>query len=216
MIKYFKSTVKNVGFLLILLNTGILITQEIPLKKIIVIDPGHGGIDSGAVGLYDQEKDIVLSMALELSQWNHQLFENTYELHLTRSSDTLISLSHRMAMAKKLKADAFISIHCNAGASSAKGIEVFVPEIQGVYAVETSKMAAAILREFQYKLSFNSRGIKMANFRLLKQSIHDYPAILLELGFITNKDEGLYFSRKQHIKAMALAILLGLINYLNY
>lgn len=81
-----------------------------PIK--VVIDPGHGGKDPGALGKLAQEKHIALSVALRLKELLEK--DATYTPILTRSHDTLIELSQRAQIANQNKADFFISIHCNA------------------------------------------------------------------------------------------------------
>ena len=119
-----RSTLKNVSFLILLLKICFVFGQ----KKVVVIDPGHGGIDSGAIavnGIY--EKDVVLNVAKAILKLNKSLFENELDIYLTRYSDTLISLSDRSRLAKSLKADVFVSLHCNHSANiNARGIEVYV------------------------------------------------------------------------------------------
>ena len=95
------------------------------LKKRIVIDPGHGGHDPGAIGpknLY--EKDVVLDIALKLKKL---LSGNpNYEVFLTRDSDVFIPLEQRTAIANSRHADLFVSIHANASPHrEAKGIETY-------------------------------------------------------------------------------------------
>lgn len=96
-------------------------------KKKIVIDPGHGGHDPGAVGhsgLY--EKDVVLDIALKVRDIIKREYP-TYEVILTRSSDVFIPLTERAAIANKEDADLFVSIHTNASTNSqARGIETFI------------------------------------------------------------------------------------------
>ncbi|WP_066223763.1 N-acetylmuramoyl-L-alanine amidase family protein [Formosa haliotis] len=210
-----KFILKNVSFLLIFLNMGILTAQENSWKKVVVIDPGHGGTDPGAIGVYHNEKEITLNIGLELLKWHQILFKNKFDVYLTRSKDTLISLYQRSQMAKAIGADVFVSIHCNAGISTAKGFEVFIPQRQNQYSNQSSRLALSIIKECNQHLGFASRGIKTADFSVLRQSILDYPAILIELGFLTHCDEGLYFSHQKHNSAMALAILMGLVHFLN-
>ncbi len=97
------------------------------LKKKIVIDPGHGGHDPGAIGpsgLY--EKDVVLDIALKVRDIIKREYP-TYEVILTRSSDVFIPLNERAAIANKEDADLFISIHTNASTNrQARGIETFI------------------------------------------------------------------------------------------
>ena len=96
------------------------------LKRRIVIDPGHGGHDPGAVGLNGlYEKDVVLDIALKLKEI---LSKNPlYEVFLTRETDIYIPLEERTAIANKKKADLFISIHANASPTrKAKGVETYL------------------------------------------------------------------------------------------
>ncbi|SHI54029.1 N-acetylmuramoyl-L-alanine amidase [Arenibacter nanhaiticus] len=81
---------------------------------IIILDPGHGGLDYGAVGVNGvREKDIVLAVGKEVLRLNKELYGNQLNIYLTRYSDTLIWLGHRAKLAKALRANLFVSIHCN-------------------------------------------------------------------------------------------------------
>ncbi|MCX6061437.1 MAG: N-acetylmuramoyl-L-alanine amidase [Campylobacterales bacterium] len=96
-------------------------------KKVIVIDPGHGGKDSGAVGNGYMEKDIVLQVGLQLSE---QLRSMGYTVYMTRSNDTFIELKDRTKFANDKLADLFLSVHANAipkgsDANAAYGIETY-------------------------------------------------------------------------------------------
>ena len=83
-------------------------------KPIIVIDPGHGGKDPGAIGRYNKtrEKDITLSYSIEL--YKQLKATKRFRVYLTRSDDRFIRLKNRVAIARRKKADLFISIHANA------------------------------------------------------------------------------------------------------
>lgn len=93
-------------------------------RKVIVVDAGHGGKDSGAVGYGYKEKNIVLKIAKKLEQ---ELKKRGYKVYMTRSSDRYIRLRRRTTIANHKKADLFISIHANASPvrKSAKGVEVY-------------------------------------------------------------------------------------------
>lgn len=95
--------------------------------KTVVIDAGHGGKDSGCLGEYTLEKDIVLSLSKQLAARMRQAYPNI-KVVLTRKDDTFVELYKRAEIANKLNADLFISIHCNAGNGSrqAHGTETFV------------------------------------------------------------------------------------------
>ncbi|MCR8667484.1 N-acetylmuramoyl-L-alanine amidase [Aestuariibaculum sp. M13] len=213
--KILKSCFKNVSFLLILMFWGLCFTQNANSKSVVVIDPGHGGLDAGAVGFGIQEKNITLAIAQEMLRLNQILFENQLEIYLTRYADTLVSLTDRNRLAKTLHADAFVSIHCNASKHFARGIEVFVPKGIGIYSYNSLALANCMLKNYHHKLGFESRGIKTANFAVLRTSIPHYPAVLIEMGFISQSDEAGYFSNPKHITAMALALLEGLYHQLN-
>jgi N-acetylmuramoyl-L-alanine amidase len=96
-------------------------------KKIIVIDAGHGGKDSGAVGNGFMEKEIVLQIA---SQFGERLRHMGYTVHMTRSNDTFIELKDRTKLANDRNADLFISVHANSipktsDPGGAQGIETY-------------------------------------------------------------------------------------------
>lgn len=100
--------------------------DEVSVKRRIVIDPGHGGHDPGAVGLQGlYEKDVVLDIALKLKEI---LSANPlYEVFLTRETDVYIPLEARTAIANKKNADLFVSIHANASPQrNAKGVETYL------------------------------------------------------------------------------------------
>ncbi|MBK8700083.1 MAG: N-acetylmuramoyl-L-alanine amidase [Saprospiraceae bacterium] len=95
-------------------------------KKVVVIDAGHGGHDPGAVGKHHKEKDLALQMALKLGGLIEQKFPYI-EVVFTRNNDVFLPLYQRVGIANKLKADLFISIHCNYITNSrTKGTETFV------------------------------------------------------------------------------------------
>ncbi|MEH6406839.1 MAG: N-acetylmuramoyl-L-alanine amidase [Leeuwenhoekiella sp.] len=122
-----KNLLKNVSFVILLLQLCIIFGQETVDQKRIVIDVGHGRKDSGAVGINGiQEKDVVLDIALEILRLNDKS-EAPLDIYLTRYSDTLISLSDRTKLSKALNADLFISLHCNHSDNpKARGIEIYV------------------------------------------------------------------------------------------
>lgn len=96
-----------------------------PRKKIVVLDPGHGGKDPGAVGVYGKtyEKNITLAMGKELKSI---LEKKGYTVYLTRSTDVFIPLRQRVRIAQKYKADLFMSIHADSALNrNAKGLSVY-------------------------------------------------------------------------------------------
>ena len=185
-------------------------------KPIVVIDPGHGGKDAGATARNGiKEKDITLGIASKIVVLNNQLFENPLVLFLTRYSDTLISLGDRTQLAKKLKADVFISIHCNQALNrTASGTEVFIHPKSEVQAEESAYLGFTIQKGLVDILGVNNRGIKYGNFQVLRDNNDSSAAILLELGFLSQTDEAIYLSNEESQNAVALVLLQSIIKFL--
>ncbi|WP_339657582.1 N-acetylmuramoyl-L-alanine amidase [uncultured Maribacter sp.] len=209
-----KKALKNVNFVFLLLQLCIVFGQETATQKRILIDVGHGGKDSGAIGINKiQEKDVVLDIALEILSLNKQS-KTPLDIYLTRYSDTLISLSDRTKLAKVLKADVFISLHCNHSDNpNARGIEVYVTNVKSQYSENAAWLAFELQASFKKQLGFESRGVKFANFQVLRETLDYFPAVLLELGFLSNRDENNYFSNRSNIRLSALSILLIIQKY---
>ncbi len=182
-------------------------------RRVVVLDPGHGGVDSGAIGVNGiKEKDIVLEVAKEVDRLNKELFDNEIEFYLTRYNDTLISLENRTKLAKALKPDVFISIHCNqATRKTAQGIEVYVQRPDASTNKEllfkSEELAQRMLKEFRGSLGFKIRGLKYANFQVLRETKNICSAVLLELGFLSNREEAEHSRRKESVTGLAMVVL---------
>ncbi|HET7628352.1 MAG TPA: N-acetylmuramoyl-L-alanine amidase [Bacillales bacterium] len=150
--------------------------------KTIVIDPGHGGFDTGAIGnrFHTLEKDLTWKTAFSLSR---KLRKAGAHVILTRSGDTYVSLANRVNTAERSGADAFISIHFNASLyTSAHGIASYY------YTKEKDKpLAEAIQKMLVKETRLRDRGVRFANYHVLRENRQ--PATLLELGFLTNDGE---------------------------
>ena len=173
----------------------------------IFIDPGHGGKDPGAVSNGLQEKDLNLTIGLELGKI---LKANGIEVLFSRTTDVFIELSTRAKMANTAKVDGFISIHANAtGNSQANGLETFhFPN-----SVEGKKLATSIQNKVLVENIFKTdRGVKTANFAVLRQTA--MPAALVELGFVTNAQDARLLKTKT--KEMAQAVANGIFDYLGF
>lgn len=163
-------------------------------KMIVVVDPGHGGTDPGAIGVDGiREKDMTLQIAKAIARYNNRYENQNLEIYLSRYSDTLIALRDRAKLAHALKADLFISIHCNWSAdASAYGVEAFVPYPKtGSYANIRTSIAIALdlVMGMENEYDRKNRGVKFASFEVLREAIHQCPSVLLEVGFISNKNE---------------------------
>jgi len=208
-------TIKILGLLFIVLWMASTHAQS--EKPIIIIDPGHGGRDSGATGTNGiKEKDVVLEIALECARLNKDLLGDPLELYLTRYGDTLISLRDRGRLAKSLKADAFVSIHCNhAPNPRAQGFEIFLHrnnDQRTAPGIQARRLADSLGVHLHGRLGIKSRGIKWANFQVLRETHETLPAILLETGFISNETEAEHSNKRESRTAIALAILQSIIN----
>lgn len=212
-LKFWKSRkLKNVSFLFLALKICLIFGQQ----KTIIIDPGHGGKDSGAIGVNGVlEKDVVLKVAKEILVLNKSLFDNQLDIYLTRYKDTLISLASRSRLAKSLNADVFVSLHCNASQNLSRGVEVYVHDSDTPNTKTSIALGLSVLNESTQKLGLKKRAVKFANFQVLRETANAMPSVLVEMRFMTNADEADYFFKPKNVRAMALAVLMGVFNFLN-
>ena len=203
-----KKVLKNVSFIFLLLKMCIVFGQETSTQKRIVIDVGHGGKDSGAIGINGiQEKDVVFNIANTILKLNNESGA-PLDIYLTRYADTLISLLDRTKLAKALKADLFVSLHCNHSDNpNARGVEVYVAGATSKYSDDATWIAFQLQEAFNKQLGFESRGVKFANFQVLRETIVYGQSVLLELGFLSNRDEAYHLTEEESILAIALSIL---------
>ncbi|RBP91531.1 N-acetylmuramoyl-L-alanine amidase [Cytobacillus firmus] len=180
-------------------------------KKIIAIDPGHGGSDPGAVGFGLKEKDVTLSVSLKLKKL---LEQKGVQVVMTRTTDTYVSLDKRVEIGVNGNADTFVSIHANASVyDSANGTETYY-STAGTRS-ESSKQLATFIQNRLYKaIGTNNRGVKNADFRVIYTN--PLPATLVELGFITNKTDSAKLASDTYRNKMAEAIALGIVDYYNW
>ncbi len=206
-------------------------------KKIIILDPGHGGKDPGAIGRGGtKEKDLVLSIGLRLKTI---LEQNGFTVYMTRMSDRFIPLQERPRIANKKNGDLFISLHINSAPRNTKasGIETFYlssrysdPTAKEVAKREntssftgkpltedeliklilsdllltvniedSSKFAGLVEKQLTRYVKLPVRGVKTAPFIVLKGL--KMPAVLIELGFISNpREENLLKTRDFQLK----------------
>ncbi|MGB6083711.1 N-acetylmuramoyl-L-alanine amidase family protein [Moheibacter sp.] len=212
----------------------------------IVIDPGHGGKDSGARGVVEDEKSIVLDVSLRFGKMIEQNYKDVKVVY-TRKTDVFLELWERTQIANRNHANLFVSIHCNAANNrSAYGTETFVMGLsrsQETMDVSKRENSVILLEDNQEKyqkfdpndpeaviafdimfsaykdqsLNFakyvedefvrngrSSRGVKQANFHVLRTNAS--PAVLVELGFISNQDEGSYLATEQGKQKMTQSL----------
>lgn len=203
-----KKVFKNVSFAILLLKMCFIFGQETVTQKRIVIDVGHGGKDSGATGINGiQEKDVVLNIAQEILSLSEKS-ETPLDIYLTRYSDTLITLSDRTKLSKTLNADLFVSLHCNHSDNpNSRGVEVYASKAQGNYSRESVFIGYQIEQLLCKTIGYGSRGLKFANFQILRETVEYSPSVLMELGFLSNSDEEIYLSNKINVSKIATAII---------
>ena len=173
--------------------------------KVIVLDPGHGGKDPGALGDENKEKELTLSTAKKVKT---KLEAAGAKVLMTRTGDTYPTLSDRVAFSKKNKADVFISIHFNSSSSSsANGIDTFY---WTTYKNEKA-LATYVQKEVIESTGLNSRGVKTGNFQVIREN--NMQAILIELGFISNPDEEAVIETSKFQNNAAEGIVNGLEAY---
>jgi N-acetylmuramoyl-L-alanine amidase len=177
-----------------------------PGAKIVLIDPGHGGRDPGAVGRGGlQEKRVVLPVSLRVVE---ELRRRGINAKLTRSSDQTIDLAPRVRKAEGLNADIFVSIHANA-------ISLSRPEVNGLetfYYQTGARLARSIHRRILQSASVRDRRVRQARFYVLRKS--SMPAALVELGYVTGSTDAPRLATKSHQDQLAVAIAQGIIDYI--
>lgn len=179
-------------------------------KFTVVIDPGHGGKDPGAIGIGGlREKDITLSIAQMVF-----LKSLSYpELHiiLSRRDDHYIYPTDRVIAANKLGADLYVSIHANAHSSpNASGIETLVHETKGKD-TPCYHLAEILQRNLVAATGAQDRGIKWAPLFIRRATM---PAALVEVGFVTNPLEARLLQSITYQSKIADAVLHGILDYL--
>lgn len=186
------------------------------LKKLIVIDAGHGGKDFGAKSLCApvfHEKNLTLTTANLVTKYLQNL---GYRTIMTRTDDTFIELSDRASFANVRKPKAFVSVHYNsAPARQAHGIEVYYydSEKNKLRSMKSKAFAKNVLDEVIDSTGVKSRGVKHGNFAVIRET--DMPAVLVECGFMTNHDEMKKIRKPDYLKKLAWGIAHGVDNYLN-
>ncbi|CAM3956458.1 SH3b domain-containing protein [Mesobacillus thioparans] len=171
--------------------------------KVIVLDPGHGGYDSGTRGVTYLEKTLTLRTALELKP----LLERAgAKVILTRSSDSYISLAQRVNVSNNNKAQAFISLHYNAYSSTSTGVMTFYYNSS-----KDAALAGLIQSNLVATTQLRNMGSRYGNYHVLRENRQ--PAALVELGFLSNPNEEKLIATTTYQKKAANGIYNGLFHY---
>ena len=180
-----------------------------PFQKVdIVIDPGHGDHDPGAVADDIYEKDITLDIALETEKI---LKDAGYRVKLTRENDTFLELGERADFANIRNAKVFVSIHCNSSEDgSGQGIETYY----GAQKAEADLVLAEKIQECLIaQTDARDREVKDATYTVLVCT--EMPAVLVEVGFLTNSTERTLLVDETYQSKIAQGIADGVEAYFN-
>jgi N-acetylmuramoyl-L-alanine amidase len=186
------------------------------IKKIIVIDPGHGGKDLGThskkVPRY-QEKLLTLSVSRILRNYLSKL---GYQVVMTRNSDLYVGLQERAEIANTQRCALFVSIHFNSAPNKqAEGVEVFyynIPQSKE-RSIASKNLAETVLKRTLEMTEAHSRGVKHGNLAVIRQT--QMPAILVEGGFLTHEEEEKKIRSIIYQRKLAWGIAQGIHDYLN-
>ncbi|MBI4342471.1 MAG: N-acetylmuramoyl-L-alanine amidase [Candidatus Omnitrophica bacterium] len=211
--------------------------------RTIVIDAGHGGHDPGTHHFGLKEKHLALDIAKRLRT---HLQRRGLTVVMTRDSDRFIPLSGRPAIANRLHADLFVSVHINANRNRrVSGIEVYYPRASVVSASAqwppavspaevaipsmtvkqvlwdlvlkrtrsgSRRLASSVCRSMRTGLQVHCRGVKPARFVVLREAW--MPAILVEVGYVSNQTEAQRLGRADYREAAAQSISEGIVSYI--
>ncbi len=206
-----------------ILNSSSLKKQNVTT---VIIDPGHGGKDSGALGKNVNEKNVALSISRKLA---NILIKNGFKVIMTRNRDVYLPLKTRPDVANKFKGDIFVSIHCNSAGKDITGIETYVyapSDTPTTYSKETpnAKNEGDIYAQNSANLGYNiqaslatlgqnDRGLKHARFAVLKYS--SVPSALIETGFLSSSSDESKLKSDSYQTSIAQMIAEGIMKYKN-
>ncbi len=174
-------------------------------NKVVVIDPGHGGTDYGAIRNGINEKEINLDVAKRVQSI---LERKGYKVYMTRTNDTYVSLEDRCKFTESVHPGLFVSIHVNSCmGTEPKGIETHY------YHDNSIELANTIHSKMIHAIKTTNRGLFKSKFYVINHTTA--PAVLLEIGFISNDGERAELVTSRRQQATAQAIAEGIIEYFN-
>jgi len=187
--------------------------QKAPLQgKLVVIDPGHGGSDTGAIGPHNvMEKNVTLAISKEL---RNLLTNAGATVIMTRTTDKDVAyagaddkeeLATRVAIANKANADLFVSIHADSFSDLAGGTTTYS------YDAKDDSIAPLVQANLVAQLKLYDRGVQQSDFYVLKNT--NMPAILTEAAFISNPKEEKLLTNSSFDKKVAVGIYNGIKQY---
>jgi N-acetylmuramoyl-L-alanine amidase len=175
-----------------------------PIRGIVTVDPGHGGIDPGCGTEGGLEKDIVLPIAMHLRQLLEQAGVTVV---MTRTTDDTLSLDDRAILANNAGSDLFVSVHCNSYEGQARGMDVYY------HKSESAKLLAQSILDEAAVLGLTTRQIQKNNYQVLWDT--DMPAVLVETGFLTDPTDLAQLLDPAHQQTVARAIANAVLAWLD-
>lgn len=169
----------------------------------VVVDAGHGGHDRGARSVSGMhEKMLALDTAKRLARI---LRSKGFRVIETRTTDNFITLGNRVAISNRAGGAIFVSVHYNwAPRSSARGLEVYY------YNVRSRGLAGSILQQITKAYPTENRGVKRNNYYVLRNNRR--PAVLCELGFLSNSQDNRYVQNAMYRQRLAERIAAGIMS----
>jgi N-acetylmuramoyl-L-alanine amidase len=176
-------------------------------RWVVVVDPGHGGPDPGAVGIGGlRETDLTLDVSRRIVEL---LQQQGVETIITRTGEQDVDLDPRVRIAERAHADLFVSIHINS-------LSMDRPDVNGTESYYYSDSGLQLAQVLQHSMTqvpqVQDRGIHHANFYVIKYT--SMPATLLELGFITGSSDAALLGNSNFRGQMATAIASGILQYM--
>lgn len=175
-------------------------------RLVVVVDPGHGGPDPGAVGIGGlQEKGITLDISRQVAA---RLAQQGVQVIMTREDDRDLDLEPRVVLAERANASLFVSIHANA-------ISLSRPDVNGLetyYYSSGERLARTIHNSVLQGTGVRDRGVRSARFYVLRRT--SMPSVLVEVGFVTGAEDAARLSTSSYRTQMADAIARGVLQYI--
>ena len=192
------------------------------INKVVYLDAGHGGYDPGATYFGQYEKNLTLAVQKRVKA---KLEAAGYTVVTSRNTDTSVELLERSASANKSKADIFVSLHFNAGAQSANGVEAYYYQYYSEYPSRinqtyhndaerlkrSSELAQAIQSNVVAQTGSKNNGVKRETFAVVRETTA--PAVLVELGFISNQAEFNKINTAAYQEKLAEGVTKGILAY---
>lgn len=176
-------------------------------RFVVVIDPGHGGPDPGAIGIGGlREVDVIMPISFQVAAL---LRQQGVRVVMTREEDRDLGLEPRVQIARRANATLFVSIHANA-------ISMERPDVNGIetyfHSAAGQRLAEIIHRNMLAATGSRDRRVRKARFYVLRRTT--MPSVLLEVGFVTGAEDASRLREPEHLNNLSVGIARGILEYL--